>query len=350
METFDVSRAYGFGLLLDALKEEEEDAVAISDWGIYYLIGGPLIKKYDPDRIFVLFDSDSSGLHWKETFLTSSQRKIKVELKPATKKKIKRAEEVVRSQLKQIFIDYSKPIPIKIHDSKGETLLQSMELAATKGYRVPIRSKVSYTEGSSLKVPQKEWALAVLGEAHLSIWKFGEGLVSIIPQPQKVKVMNWRGIRSSIDVGKLNSVSVSATLSHIAVLLAHGLQKRKQSGDSFIDKFSSLVYGGMVSAGRGQWKPNKGGLFPMDFLYNLIDSNLEISGEIFDLWDKVFQVGNRKGCEDIAVSLSEFIAHPTLDNWERYQRIHLRYLLDEEIKIRAYPEECIKEVMKNVGG
>lgn len=348
MEMFDVFRAYGFGLLLNALNEEEEQPIIISDLGMYYLIEGPFVEKYDTDKILPLFDTDTLTLRWKEIFITSFQRKIKEELKPATRKKIETAKEVASSQLKAIFEDYSKPMPVKIYDPKGETLSQSMELAATKGYRVPVKNKVGYTEGSSLKVSRKEWVLALLGEAHLSVWKFGEVLIFIIPHPQKVKIMNWRSIREAMDLTRLSRVSTSSILSHMAILLMHELQKRKQSGDSFIDRFSSLIYGAMVSAGPGQWKPSSGGLFSVDFLYRLIDSNLNISGDIFEIWDNVFQIGNRKGCENIALFLSEFIAYPTLDNWERYQRVHLRYLLDERIKIRAYPEECIMEVMKNV--
>ena len=350
MEMFDVCRAYGLGLILDTLKGKEEENVIISDLGIYYLIEGPSIKNYDKKRIIPLFDVNSPSLNWKETFLTSPQRKIKGELKSATRKKIIQAREIISKRIKTILKSYSKPQPIEIPVSKGETLLQSMELVATKGYRVAVRNKVSYTEGAPLKVPKEEWALAILGETHLSVWKLGEGLVFIIPQPQRINIMHWRDIRDNIDVRRLSRVSSSATLSHTAVLLAQELQRRKQSGTPFIDRFSSLIFGGMSSVGRGQWKPNKGGLFPLDFLYDLIESDLEISGEIFEIWDNVFQIGNIRGNEDLALSLSEFIVHPTLESWERYQRVHVRYLLKKDVPIKAYPEECIKEVMKNVRG
>lgn len=344
MEMFDVCRAYGFGLILDTLKEEGEEAIIISDLGIYYLIKGPTINKPDVNRLYSLFDFD---LLWKETYLTL-QRSRRSELKLTTKSKIEEVKEVVFSRIKQILKIYSKPTPIKIPDLKGETLYQSMDLAATKGYRVPVRNKVSYTEGSSLKVPLEHWALASLGEAHFSVWKFSEALIPIVPQPQNVKVMNWRNIRNRIaENGKnLSRVSISATLAHIATLLAKELRQGKINGDPFIDRFSSLIYGAMKGT-AGQWKPASGGLFPLEFLYSLIDSNLEVSGDIFEIWDNVFQIGNRKGCEDIALSLCEFITHPNLDNWEKYQRVHLRYLLRENMPIRAYSEECIMEVVKN---
>ncbi|MFQ6120862.1 MAG: hypothetical protein ACE5KE_13395, partial [Methanosarcinales archaeon] len=232
--------------------------------------------------------------------------------------------------------------------SKGETLYQSMDLAATKGYRVPIRIKASYSDGSNIKVPIEHWALAALGGSHFSVWKGGKALVFIIPQPEKVKIMHWRDIKNRIDQKNVSRVSTTATLAHIATLLTNDIRERKISGDPFIDRFSSLIYGAMIGTGN-QWKPASGGIFPLDYLYSLMESDLELSGEIFEMWDHVFKIGNRKGYEDISLSLSEFIAYPTIDNLENYLKIHLRYLLEENIKIKAYSNKGINEVLKNVG-
>ncbi|MFQ6055689.1 MAG: hypothetical protein ACE5J3_06890, partial [Methanosarcinales archaeon] len=133
-----------------------------------------------------------------------------------------------------------------------------------------------------------------------------------------------------------------------ATLLTNEIRKKKISGDPFIDRFSSLIYGAMTKTGN-QWKPASGGIFPLDYLYSLMESDLELSGEIFEMWDHVFKIGNRKGYEDISLSLSEFIAYPTIDNLENYLKIHLRYLLEENIKIKAYSNKGINEVLKNVG-
>ena len=222
-----------------------------------------------------------------------------------------------------------------------------MDLSATKGYRVPVRTKVAYTEGSSIKVPSEDWALSALGASHFAIWSGRKAsLVSVIPKPEKIMIMHWQDIRNRIP-RNINRVSVIATLAHLATLLIRDIRNRKKSGDPFIDKFSSLIYGASVKTGT-QWKPASGGLFPLDFLYDLIESNLEISGNVFEIWDHVFRIGNKKGREDLSLSLSEFIAYPTADNLENYLKIHLRYLLKEDVPIRAYPEECIKEVLRNV--
>ncbi|MDI6902644.1 MAG: hypothetical protein QMC77_02765 [Methanocellales archaeon] len=345
MEMFDACRAYGLGLVLDTLREDDEKEVIVSNVGIYYSVEGPEIDKSAVNRLMHLLDPN---LAWKETFLTI-QRSRRGDLKKATKNKIDKIGDTLRDDVDQILRKYEKPVPVEFSSSKGETLYQSMELAATKGYRVPIRSKVAYTEGSSIKVPAEDWALAALGEAHFTVWKGGVALATIIPQPEKVMVMHCRDIRNSIDQTNVNRVSTLTTLAHMAVLLMSEIRNRKRSGDPFIDKFSSLIYGAMRRTG-GQLKPASGGIFPLDFLYNLMESDPEISGEIFEMWDHVFRIRNAKGrsLEDLSLSLSEFIAHPMMETQENYLKVHLRYLIKDDVKIRAYTEECIKEVMKNV--
>ncbi|MFQ6119722.1 MAG: hypothetical protein ACE5KE_07530, partial [Methanosarcinales archaeon] len=142
-------------------------------------------------------------------------------------------------------------------------------------------------------------------------------------------------------------MSTLSTLAHSAVFLVDKIRSKKETKDPWTNKFSSLIYGAMTKTGN-QWKPISGGIFPLDFLYKLMDSNLEISGKIFNIWDHMFNIGNRKGLEDLAFSLSEFIAYPTIENLEKCFRVHLKYLLDEKVKIRAYENRYIMEVMKNV--
>jgi len=163
--------------------------------------------------------------------------------------------------------------------------------------------------------------------------------------PQNIEIESHFNIKIELDKKWLCKVSEGTALSHYAVHLSN-LIRGKLVNNEIAPEYSSLIFNVLKPTAQ-QPKPRGGGLFPLEFLYSLIDSNLEISGDIFEIWDNVFQIGNRKGCEDIALSLSEFITHPTLDNWEKYQRTHVRYLLRENMP-RAYSEKCIMEVMKNV--
>jgi len=337
MEMFDVCRAYGLGLVLDALREEGEEVTIISDSGIYYSVEGAEITKPEIDKLEPYFSPDTS---WNKVFLTLGQA--------PRDKKVNTAKTILinKDKINQILENHKKCVAVK-YSSNKETLYQSMDLVGTKGYRVPVRNKTAYTEGSSMKVASEDWALAALGEAHFSIWKGGKALTSIIPKPERVLIMHWNDIRNSVDKVGVNRTSISATLAHLAILLVKEVRERKKSGDPFMDVFSSLIYGAMIKTGN-QWKPARGGMFPVDFLYDLVRSDSEISGDIFELWSHVFRIGNGKGREDLSLSLSEFIAYPTSESIEKYFKVHLRYLLQNDVPIRAYPDKCIKEILKNV--
>ena len=339
MEMFDVCRAYGLGLVLDALREEGEEVTSISDSGIYYSVEGAEITKPEIDKLEPYFSPDKS---WNKVFLTLGRA--------SCNKKVNIAKIIIinKDKISQILENHKKCVAVKDPSNK-ETLYQSMDIVGTKGYRVPVRRKAKYTEGSSMKVASEDWALAALGEAHFSIWiwKGGKALTSIIPKPERVLIMHWKDIRNSVDQMGVNRTSISTMLAHLAILLVKEVRERKKSGDPFMDVFSSLIYGAMTKTGN-QWKPARGGMFPVDFLYDLIRSDSEISGDIFELWSHVFRIGNGKGREDLSLTLSEFVAYPTSESIEKYFKVHLRYLLQDDVPIRAYPDECIKEILKNV--
>ncbi len=340
MEMFDANRVYGLGLVVDGLGEEGE-VVVVRDFGPYYLVEGPKINSPDTQnpKYAALFDTDPKPQDW--TFLTLSRNQ--------RGKKIEKMREILRDKITSILKTHEKPTPIELPSSKGETLYQSMDPAATKGYRVSLRIKEGYSEGSNVKVPPEEWALAVLGEIHFTVWRWlGRTLlVSSVPRPERVRIDHWRGIQESIQRPKVNRTSTLTVLAHTSIFLAKELRDRIEKGDAFVDRFSSFIYSKTVSAAQ-QRKPAGGGAFSLDFLYRLINSDLEAAGEIFEIWNHVFRIGSRKGREDISLCLSDFIAYPTRENLERYNKVHLRYLLRDEIKIRAWPENCVREVMKNV--
>ena len=85
----------------------------------------------------------------------------------------------------------------------------------------------------------------------------------------------------------------------------------------------------------------------MGLLLDLMELDLKTSGEIFKLWNHIFRVGSIKGCEELPLSLSEFIACPTINNLEKHLRVHLRHVLKEGVKLKSYPKHCIVGVLKS---
>lgn len=120
----------------------------------------------------------------------------------------------------------------------------------------------------------------------------------------------------------------------------------KDSG-KFAPKFASLLYGIMTKTGN-QYKPLTGGIFPLDFLYQIAES---IKGEeALNKWKDIFErTAYRKGYEGIPMALAEFIANPNLLNYERYIKLHLRNdLNDNRLKFGKYEYKILKEVMNFV--
>jgi len=66
MEMFDACRAYGLGLVIDALSEEP---VVLSDLGIYYCVEGQNYENngLEPEKLMPLIDRN---LPWNRVFLT----------------------------------------------------------------------------------------------------------------------------------------------------------------------------------------------------------------------------------------------------------------------------------------
>jgi len=156
-------------------------------------------------------------------------------------------------------------------------------------------------------------------------------------------------IRKKINdsVKTLHKAGWFTSLSQIAVnLVLEELEIEK--GSKFSPKFGSLIYGVMTKTGN-QWKPLAGGIFPLDFLYQIADS--EFARDLLNKWRDLFnRTSFREGYENLASSLAEFIANPSLVNYERYIRLHLRNELSKDrIKFGVYEEKILKEVMDFVG-
>jgi hypothetical protein len=358
MEMFDACRAYGLGLVLSTVSiiEEVYDRVILQDYGSYYQIEGPSIvgKNLTNDLRWSNLFSPSDG--WIRTFLTNIgsptlnvknvERKEKLE--EETKKEIRTFSNALETHLQNILSQYSGFYFPEITTSKKkgfETLFQSLEGAASKGFRRAVRD--GYEDGKQIYAPEDDLALAYLGSAKFIHWIWGDNMIGVLPLPQRVEVMNHLEIEKFLESKFVNRVSVTSSIAHYAVIFAERIREKKASQESYADRYSSLAFNAMVKTGN-QWKPVSGGIFPLELLFSLIERNLHVSEEIFDIWNSLFGIGNMKGNEDLAQSLGEFLVAPRLDSFERHVNILLRYLASQKANVRTYPEECLREVMSFV--
>jgi GrpB-like predicted nucleotidyltransferase (UPF0157 family) len=81
-----------------------------------------------------------------------------------------------------------------------------------------------------------------------------------------------------------------------------------------------------------------------------VDSDLNISAEVFSLWDFLFRWGSVRGNETLAVMLADFLAQPSPETFEHYARVHLRMTLADERQRQysPYQTEWMKEVLRHV--
>lgn len=387
MEMFDVCRAYGLATLLYRLSLIEfNEEVIIKDMGFYYETDGPKIDKTpdklnDEERWISLFDHNQPW--WRNLYPRRIQTKkdkntgerklpeeIMIFLKGYTNedeiKENEFRESFVRSVIaRKVLIEnlldmlnkYSDFYSVEFTDMKDLkkgywTLPQGIDVSASKGKREEVKMKTQYSEGTNISVPLDDLALAQIGFAFSRkvFGKFSSGkpsfTLTFMPNPKNIEIESHLGVISELVANRLCNVGEGTILSHYSVHLANIIRGKKLENEE-VPEYSSLIFNGLKPTAQ-QPKPSRGGLFPLDLLYDLVESDLDISGEIFEMWDHFFRIGSVKGREDISLSLSEFIAYPTADTLETYLKIHLRYLLKDDVPIRAYPEECIKEVMRNV--
>jgi len=345
LHMYDLSKAYGLGLILQDLSSSQ---VTVKDFGVYYLIETKNAYNLQKANILSgLFPSESDK-KWGYVFLTLKGKGRMNEIKEC--KKLITNKKMIASILKK-YENIKQP---EFFDSKkgNKTLYQSLDLGATKGFREKIRGR-TYHEGSQLYIPKEDFLLSLVGHLNFTIWKWkmekkGGQLIMILfnPSIEGVRIgisPDARDITRNIDkLIRAHRSGISPTLSYVAVSLAKEISEMKER----ILKFSNLIFGVMVGSGQ-QRKPYCGGAYPLDFLFNIVETS-EKSTEIFDQWIDIFKGTNKPGYEELALSLSEFINYPSRGTLEIYFRNHLRIYLNKDIKPKLYEIDIMREVLRNV--
>jgi hypothetical protein len=329
LDLFDAFRAYGLAIAVKGFKPGD---IKIEDFGSAYVVQfeGEL-PKYPDSQIF-------GGDGWRRIFRTFRERKDA---------KRKHPKDIVKGVLVQDFNkvlqihqdpDFMPQIDDKVKD--GITLYQSIDVSAAKGFRETKLCK-SYHEGTQIQVDKYSGAIAYLGAAHFGCWQEGVDFITcLLPNPFKVLFLSARQVQRDLTNENLCRVSSSVTLAHYSVRLMILLQKHKIT-DSEV-AYDSVLFNVMRKTGQ-QPKPAGGGRYELDFLKEVAQER-----ETLIMMDKIFNMGFVKGIkQDMAMRLADFVLDPSLENFRKYQNLHLRAYLNKE-KVPHWNDRTWGEVMKHV--
>jgi len=357
---FDVCRVYGLAQILNIVAEQQGQVsiarrIRIEDHGPYYQVCGPKVQTGVGSAL-------RRSPSWNSLFDFEGERGWDAILRTLRKKPkaLKERQNLIcrcfSNEIEHLLSKYrtlhdahiisKQSLSVKEKD-QFVTLPLSIDPTAAKGVKRPVRR--GYEEGWQTYVPVYDFALAALGGAHFVrwIWVENKRVVGITPAPKSMTFQSHLEIRRWLEGKRVNGADVITALAHYATLLAEELRKRKEKAgvSTYADRYSSLVYNAITQSGQ-TWKPTSSGLFPLEFHYRVMQRDLAAAEKIFGVWLTLFHVGfgNRA---DIAFALADFIAAPSLRNWERYVSVHLRHRMNDEITI-DYPQKIIREVMCHV--
>jgi|GEM_PF-1244687 hypothetical protein len=354
-EMFDLSRAYGLGILLYGLSGSD---VYICDKAYYFEISAPKIRSINVANLSLFLADD---LSWREVLLTAPGKGRRDSQKVKEMKDFLTGRESSK-RISNLLNQYTSFKPTGIPSPKGETLYQPMELRATKGLRNAVRLRKQYSEGESIKVKKDDWILSCLGHLNVTVWKYdvlprrasNELLVAMpVPSSEGTKadhlLYQIKKDRIEKAILRIHRAGKMPTLAYIGVNITEAILDLVKTPLQYKPRFSSILYGSMRATGKGamkRWKPATAGMFSLEYLNEIAkSSNAKL---LLSFLEEIFRKTDKTGYEDLAESLSRFLADPSFMNFENYLRLHVRHSLNNEAKIPLYTKEVIKGVMENV--
>ncbi|MEM2842191.1 MAG: hypothetical protein QW201_02700 [Thermoproteota archaeon] len=325
-EMFDCFRAYGLAFLIGGL--ENYPVAYIRDSGPAYVIDveGEL-PRYPNVEIFEKTESNS----WSMVFQTFKERK---DLKG--KPPLEDVREIATQDYGKILNlhsrrDFVPEIGTKVKD--GKTLYQTIDVSASKGYRE--EKRITYHEGSQLQVDKFSWCIAAIGAAWFGVWPRNlmrrdvSFSVCIAPNPEKVLLLTHRGIHQNVEK-QLCPISANTAIIHYSIKLVKIAIVKSDEVN-----YNEVIFNVMQKTGQ-QPKPGGGGRYNLKFLTDLVKT--PTGHKALDHIDKYLLPTNPniKGIkQDVALALSDFLLHPTLNNFKRFESLYIRGELNKEL----YPWE-----------
>ncbi|MBS7630100.1 hypothetical protein KEJ47_00760 [Candidatus Bathyarchaeota archaeon] len=334
LELFDIFRAFGLGFAIRGISYEDIEVV-ITDINYAYIldIEGEILNAPDP-QLFIEAEPE-----WKNVFSTFRDRKDAKSRPPKED-----VENIIKNEFENIISlhrDIAFIPNIGKNVKEGKTLYQSLDISGAKGFREEKKGNV-YHEGTQVKVDKYSWAIGCLGAAITGTWREGNDFkITIVPNPYNISIGSHRQILEEMGQEKLCNISFSTTLAHFAVRLAEKIALRKYSYDMTYD---SVVFN-LEKKTSQQNKPGGGGKLGLGFLSALIDE--DFGTEALKKFDQIFRSGFVKGAkQSLALALTDFLIHPTLDNFRRYEDLNIRGNINEHVLL--WDRRELEAIMKHV--
>jgi len=338
----DVARAYGLATLLAYSDDDGRSSPVIIDCDAYYCIDFPygkpsrnrLVNKAEWFSLFEPSDAGEEGPQWNVLFLSNRP----------TDRETKRihVREVLEERYDEILHNATH-YGLMISDAHpSETLTGTLDPVGFKGLRG--RTTGEYRE-DQMQIDEINWALGCLGGALVGrfIYQRNAGYFVVYPCPEWVPYGDFWQIRRETSGRRYSYPSALAAAAHQALLLASKIRDRAASGLKSNPRFGSILYFAVYKTGN-QWKPNQAGRMEISRLLDFALSKTHEAEAVFRTWDYVFRRGSVRGKEDFALALSEFIAAPTLEHFEKHVRLFARELADKVKGEVMYSEVAMREV------
>ncbi len=364
----DVCHVYGVAELLRAtwreVDRDEEPEIHIRGLGPVWSIEAPDL---DADEsiahgvaealtapVFTPEERPEEGAPPPEWFISRGWNYLNITNRTGKDKKADALRDVIAIAGPHI-LDAARAGPLVVTDTYGrgkETIPQALETAAAKGSRSASRN--SYSEGGT-QTSVEYWALSCVGAMAVGTFLYahqGQADTAAVPVPADVDYANNLEIRDVLRTrGRPCSASTTAALAHYAVRLSHAAITRMGGGNGTPAPYSGIVYESMSRTGQ-QPKPAHGGLFPMEYLNAIAADDPAQALALCEVWDKVLTQGSFQGREMLALTLAEFLMHPSLSRLERHWRVHLRFSLRDKTDSKrvgvSYDEGAMKGLMEHV--
>ncbi|MGQ9680614.1 MAG: hypothetical protein ACUVV4_07625 [Candidatus Bathyarchaeia archaeon] len=334
LEIFDIFRVFGLAFSIRGVSNEDID-IQIKDSGYAFLLEakGVLPNKPDP-QLFL-----ASENRWKNVFRTFRERKDS-KVKPPWEE----VKDIIENEYSEM-INFHRSLTYVPEIGKqvkaGKTLYQSLDNSAAKGFREE-KLGLGYHEGTQIQVDKFSWALGCLGATMTGTWMWGgDFILTLIPSPFNLSINSHRQIQEDMKQEKVTNISHLSAVAHFSVKLTEKIALRRTSSGMVYD---SVVFNVMKKTGQ-QPKPGGGGKLGLEFLNALAKNELGI--EVLKKFDFILRSGFVKGIkQSLALALTDFIIHPTIDNFSRCEDLNIRGNISENIPLWNRSE--LEVVMKNV--
>lgn len=337
LDVFDTARAWGLGVLLNALTEDEV-AIRHKEWA--FVIEPAVL----PSNSAI-----SQGLAWRTLMFEEEWQRVFVTSKTGWTKKHNEVKRIIEQPLSTMLTNLQDPANT-VTLGTGESLPGGLDPTAFKGLRHPTRAR--YREGQ-LNVPEEHWALACLGMATCGTYRYAkeagqDNWLVLLPVPQETRFSYFRDVQDLLRLPGLRYHGVQNAAAHYAVQLAERLRRRAAAQGSLQDRYSAVLYFRLFGAGQ-QTKPAQGNQLRLEPLMEAIERDPHGTQPMLEWLDYCFRLGSTKGAEDLALAATELVMRWDLDGYERLVRILVRYQAQGRIKRDNLPGmQTLEEVISHV--